>query len=90
MMITLLGNLAAGDSFETPVALMTYSAKGLTHLSQESQLFVQNHIMPKQFAHVERPILINNWEATYFNFKKEKLLDLADEASKLGIELFCS
>ena len=44
--------------------------------------------MPKQFAHVERPILINNWEATYFDFKKEKLLDLADEASKLGIELF--
>ena len=80
--------LAAGDNFETPVALMTYSAKGLTHLSQESQLFVQNHIMPKQFAHVERPILINNWEATYFDFKKEKLLDLADEASKLGIELF--
>ncbi|WP_422804462.1 alpha-galactosidase [Streptococcus sp. FT1-55] len=80
--------LAAGDNFETPVALMTYSAKGLTHLSQESQLFVQNYIMPKQFAHVERPILINNWEATYFDFKKEKLLDLADEASKLGIELF--
>lgn len=80
--------LAAGDSFETPVALMTYSAKGLTHLSQESQLFVQNHIMPKQFAHVERPILINNWEATYFAFKQEKLLDLVDEASRLGIELF--
>ncbi|MBE6165641.1 MAG: alpha-galactosidase [Streptococcus gallolyticus] len=80
--------LAAGDSFETPVALMTYSAKGLTHLSQESQLFIQDHIMPKQFAHAERPILINNWEATYFDFKKEKLLDLADEASKLGIELF--
>ncbi|RCW16800.1 alpha-galactosidase [Streptococcus gallolyticus] len=80
--------LLAGDSFETPVALMTYSAKGLTHLSQESQLFVQDHIMPKPFAHVERPILINNWEATYFDFKKEKLLDLADEASKLGIELF--
>ena len=78
--------LAARDNFETPVALMTYSAKGLTHLSQESQLFVQNHIMPKQFAHAERPILINNWEAT--DFKKEKLLDLADEASKLGIELF--
>ena len=80
--------LAARDNFETPVALMTYSAKGLTHLSQESQLFIQDHIMPKQFAHVERPILINNWEATYFDFKKEKLLALADEASKLGIELF--
>lgn len=80
--------LAARDNFETPVALMTYSVKGLTHLSQESQLFVKNHIMPKQFAHVERPILINNWEATYFAFKQEKLLDLVDEASRLGIELF--
>ncbi|SFR79672.1 alpha-galactosidase [Streptococcus equinus] len=80
--------LSAGDSFDTPVAIMTYSAKGLTHLTHESQLFVQEHIMPKQFAHAERPILINNWEATYFDFKKEKLLDLADEASKLGIELF--
>ena len=80
--------LSAGDSFETPVALMTFSNQGLGKLTQESQLFIQDHIMPKQFAHAERPILINNWEATYFDFKKEKLLDLADEASKLGIELF--
>ena len=80
--------LSAGDSFETPVALITFSNHGLGKLTQESQLFIQDHIMPKQFAHAERPILINNWEATYFDFKKEKLLDLADEASKLGIELF--
>ncbi|SDQ36196.1 alpha-galactosidase [Streptococcus equinus] len=80
--------LSAGDSFETPVVLMTFSNHGLGKLTQESQLFIQDHIMPKQFAHAERPILINNWEATYFDFKKEKLLDLADEASKLGIELF--
>lgn len=80
--------LSAGDSFETPVALITFSNHGLGKITQESQLFIQDHIMPKQFAHAERPILINNWEATYFNFKKEKLLDLADEASKLGIELF--
>lgn len=80
--------LSAGDSFETPVALMTFSNHGLGKLTQESQLFIQDHIMLKQFAHAERPILINNWEATYFDFKKEKLLDLADEASKLGIELF--
>lgn len=79
--------LSAGESFETPVALMTFSNQGLGKLTQESQLFIQDHIMPKQFAHAERPILINNWEATYFDFKKEKLLDLADEASKLGIEL---
>ncbi|MCB6416773.1 alpha-galactosidase, partial [Faecalimonas umbilicata] len=36
----------------------------------------------------ERPILINNWEATYFDFQREKLLELADEAKKVGIELF--
>ena len=68
--------------------MISYSHKGLTGLSQESQAFVQNHIIPSPFAHKERPILINNWEATYFDFKKEKLLELADEAQKVGIELF--
>jgi Alpha-galactosidase len=66
--------LSAGDSFETPVALITFSNHGLGKLTQESQLFIQDHIMPKQFAHAERPILINNWEATYFDFKKENCL----------------
>lgn len=66
--------LSAGDSFETPVALITFSNHGLGKITQESQLFIQDHIMPKQFAHAERPILINNWEATYFNFKKKNCL----------------
>ncbi len=80
--------LAPNQSFDTPVAMISYSHKGLTGLSQESQAFVQNHIISSQFAHKERPILINNWEATYFDFKKDKLLELADEAQKVGIELF--
>lgn len=80
--------LEPGQSFDTPVALVTYSSQGLTGLSQESQSFVQDHIIPAGFAHKERPILINNWEATYFDFKKDKLLELADEAQKVGIELF--
>ena len=80
--------LEPNQSFDTPVAMITYSHEGLTGLSQESQAFVQNHIIPSQFAHKERPILINNWEATYFDFKKDKLLELADEAQKVGIELF--
>lgn len=46
--------LSAGESFETPVALMTFSNQGLGKLTQESQLFIQDHIMPKQFAHAER------------------------------------
>ena len=80
--------LAPNQSFDTPVAMISYSHKGLTGLSQESQAFVQDHIIPSPFAHKERPILINNWEATYFDFKKDKLLELADEAQKVGIELF--
>lgn len=48
---------------------------------------MKNHIIRK-FPEKERPILINNWEATYFDFTEEKLLHLAEEASHLGIELF--
>ncbi|MEY8435505.1 alpha-galactosidase [Streptococcus hyointestinalis] len=80
--------LEPGEQFETPVALMTYSHQGLTGLSQESQDFVTDYIIPKHFAHAERPILLNNWEATYFDFEKEKLLELADEAQAVGVELF--
>ena len=76
------------ENFETPVALVTYSDKGLTGISHESQNFVLKHIMPSKFSKKERPILINNWEATYFDFQREKLLELADEAKKVGIELF--
>ena len=80
--------LASNESFETPVALITYSHQGLTGLSQESQAFVTDYIIPKQFAHEERPILLNNWEATYFDFEKEKLLELAEDAKHVGVELF--
>lgn len=80
--------LAPSESFVTPVAMLSYSHKGLTGLTSESQAFIKNHIIPKRFADEERPILINNWEATYFDFNKDKLLALADEASALGMELF--
>ena len=80
--------LASNESFETPVALITYSHQGLTGLSQESQAFVTDYVIPKQFAHEERPILLNNWEATYFDFEKEKLLELAEDAKQVGVELF--
>lgn len=81
-------DLQANQSFETPVALITYTDKGLTDLTQESHNFIKRHIIPKNFANKERPILINNWEATYFDFNRSQLLGLADEARKLGIELF--
>ena len=76
------------SSFSSPLALITYSNQGLTQLSQESQVFVRDEIMSPVYAHQERPVLINNWEATYFDFTKDKLLELADDAAQLGIELF--
>ncbi|MBP2622411.1 alpha-galactosidase [Streptococcus oricebi] len=80
--------LEPGQDFQTPLALITYSSQGLTQLSQASQTFIQGQILPRNFAFKPRPILLNNWEATYFNFSRKKLLDLLDEASQLGIELF--
>ena len=61
---------------------MPLKSVSYTHLDVYKRQ-VQDHIIPSQFAHKERPILINNWEATYFDFKKDKLLELADEALSL-------
>lgn len=80
--------LEAGQQFNSPVALIHFSSEGLNALSQSSHEFIRQHIIPEQFAQVERPILVNNWEATYFDFNREKLLSIADRASELGIELF--
>lgn len=79
--------LEAGESFNTPVAIINFSDKGFGDLTHQSQKFIINNLMPQQFARKIRPILINNWEATYFDFTKDKILDLAKVAKKTGIEL---
>ena len=80
--------LKSGETFYTPEAVMTYSDLGLNGASANCHDFVNNHIIPEQFRGKERPILINNWEATYFDFNRRKLTGLAKDAAKLGIELF--
>ncbi len=80
--------LDSGECFITPEAVLTFSASGLNGISQNLHEFIKNHIVRGQWAKRERPILINNWEATYFNFNQSKILSLAKEAAKLGIELF--
>lgn len=80
--------LADGESFETPEAVMSYSGQGKNALSQNFHRFVKGHISPAHWADKERPILLNNWEATYFKFNEHKLLSLAKKAAKLGLELF--
>lgn len=76
------------DEFETPEAVFTYSSEGLNRMSQNFHCFVNNNIVPGQFREKERPVLINSWEATYFDFNERKLLNMASKAGKMGIELF--
>lgn len=76
------------EVFQTPEALLSFTDKGFTGLTHDSHKFIQNHLVRGRFAHKERPILINNWEGTYFDFTEDKLLALAEKASKVGTELF--
>lgn len=80
--------LLANESFHTPEVTLTYSAEGFNGMTQAQNDFIKDHIIPRRFKELERPILINNWEATYFDFSEEKIKSLVDQASDLGIELF--
>ena len=77
----------SGDKFVTPEAFMTYSNNGLGQMSRNLHEFIIRHIFREKWHNVRRPLLINNWEATYFDFNYEKLVSLAETAGKLGIEL---
>lgn len=81
-------NIAPDEDFQTPEVILSYSPAGLTGLSNQLHTFIQHQIIPKRFQQQERPILINNWEATYFSFQTETLKQLIDAAEKIGIELF--
>lgn len=76
------------DRFQSPEAVLTYSPWGMNGASQNFHHFVNNHIVRGPWKYRERPVLVNNWEATYFNFTEDKLLDLARQSASLGIELF--
>ncbi|GIC31172.1 alpha-galactosidase [Streptococcus parasuis] len=76
------------DRFQTPEVLLSYTDKGFTGMTQNSHHFITKHLIRSSFVNKPRPILINNWEATYFEFTEEKILQLAQVASRAGIELF--
>ena len=83
-----LWKLKSGESFVTPQAVMSYSHLGTNSLSHNMHSFVNNHIIRENFKFSERPVVINNWEATFFNFNARKLLALARKAKMLGVEMF--
>ncbi len=80
--------LTPGETFHTPEAVAVYSEEGLGGMSKQFHQVCAEHLVRGKFAHAPRPILLNNWEATYFNFNEEKLLKIAKTAADVGVELF--
>ena len=81
-------HLEPGETFQTPEALIAYSDEGYDGMSRAFHRLVLDNIVRGPWKRRERPILINNWEATYFDFDEDKLVDIARTAKQAGVELF--
>ena len=79
--------LEQGESFAAPEVVMTYSSEGLSGMTHHYHDMYREHLIRGEYRDKKRPILINNWEATYFDFNTDRLLKIAKQASKLGIEM---
>ncbi|RYM06528.1 alpha-galactosidase [Sporolactobacillus sp. THM7-7] len=80
--------LSPGDGFQTPEVVMVFSDRGLTGMSQTYQTLYRERLASGTWRDRERPVLINNWEGTYFDFNEEKIVTMARQAKELGAELF--
>ncbi len=85
---TFCWRLAPGEVFYTPEAILSYSSGGLEKLSHNFHHIIRNNICRGKFKASKRPVLINNWEATYFDFDENSLFNIAEKAAQLGVELF--
>lgn len=85
---TFTWTLEPGRRFHTPEAVLTFSYEGTNGLSANLHRFINLHIVRGSWKLRQRPVLLNSWEACYFNFDQTKLENLAVQAAKLGIELF--
>lgn len=81
-------NLLPSEEFQTPEAILVYSSEGLNGMSRIFHKTIRTRIVRGKWRDQPRPILINNWEATYFDFNEEKIEKIARKAASLGIELF--
>ncbi|KTD84713.1 alpha-galactosidase [Paenibacillus etheri] len=81
-------HLEPGEAFQTPEAVLVYSAKGLGGMSRTYHKLYRSRICRGLFRDEPRPVLVNNWEATYFDFTAEKIEAIAEVGKELGIELF--
>ena len=79
--------LEAGAEFIAPEVILSYTNKGLSRLSQQYHHCIMNHICQGKYVHANRPVLINSWEAAYFDFTGDTIVELAKEAKELGIDM---
>lgn len=79
--------LEQNESFQAPEAVLVYSAEGIGGMTRNFHDLYRKHLIRSAYKDKKRPILINNWEATYFDFNTDKLIDIAKQASQLGIEM---
>lgn len=79
--------LKPGDTFYTPEAILSFSADGMETLSHNFHKVIREHVCRGKYKLAERPVLINNWEATYFGFDEEKIYNIAKQAAELGVDL---
>lgn len=81
-------NLKPNEHFQTPEVVMVYSNQGFNGMSQDYHKLYRNRLARGQWRDQRRPILMNNWEGTYFDFTEDKILEMAKEAKQSGVELF--
>ena len=79
--------LGSGEEFISPEAVLVYSENGIGGMSRIYHKLYRTRLCRGKFRDIERFVLINNWEATYFDFNEEKILNIAKKASEVGVEL---
>lgn len=79
--------LKTGETLPVPETILGYTDQGLGKLSNMFQRCIRNHICRGKFAHQTRPVLLNSWEAAYFDFDGETIVRLAEDAAGLGIDM---
>jgi alpha-galactosidase len=84
---TFCWTLKSDDCFYTPEVILSCSEEGMDQLSARFHRVIREHVCRGKYMVTERPVLINNWEATYFEFNQKKIYQIAEQASKLGVDM---
>ena len=79
--------LEGGECFYAPEVILSCSINGMADLSHHFHFIIRNHVCRGSYQYAERPVLINNWEATYFDFDEKSIEKIAKQAAELGIDM---